>query len=78
MKTFQKNATSIIKVYQVLASFGFDNVDIYLQNGPFLGDVGIVISNESRGLPCVAYINQNYFDSYGCPPPQKLSKIIIK
>ena len=47
-------------------------------NQPFLSDVGIVNLHPSKGTHWVAYMNEIYFDSYGCSPPQKLSKFIIK
>ena len=34
--------------------------------------------HSTKGTQWVAYINQNYFVSYGCPPPQKTRKYIIK
>ena len=34
--------------------------------------------HPSIGSHWVIYINGNYFDSYGCVSPKKLSKIIIK
>ena len=37
-----------------------------------------MILNPSKGTPWVAYINENCFDTYGCAPPEKLSKFIIK
>ena len=71
-------ATSNIKIYQVLDSIGLNNVEIYLRDGPFSSDIGIVNLHPSRGTHWVCYINENYFDSYGCLPPKKLSKFIIK
>ena len=49
-----------------------------LRDGPFEFDVGIVKMHPSEGTHRVANINQNYFDSYGCSPPQKLSRVIMK
>ena len=40
--------------------------------------VGIVNLHPSKGTHWVCYINENYFDSYGCVCPKKLSKFIIK
>ena len=74
-----KNKTkSSIKKQQVLSSFGLDNVDLYQRDGPFSSDIGIVNLHPSKGTHWVAYINENYFDSYGCVPPRKLSRFIIK
>ena len=74
----KNKATSNIKIQQVLHSIGLNNVGIYLRDGPFESDIGIVNLHPSRGSHWVCYINENYFDSYGCAPPKKLSKFIIK
>ena len=74
----KNKATSNLKIQKVLTSIGLDNVNIYLRDGPFLSDIGIVNLHPSKGTHWVCYINENYFDSYGCSPPKKLSKFIIK
>ena len=55
-----------------------NDVGIYLSNGSFRTDVGFVILHQSEGNHWVCYINENYFDSYGCVCPKKLSKFTIK
>ena len=74
----KNRATSNIKIQQVLSSLSLKDVEIYLRDGPFSTDVGIVNLHPSKGSHWVLYINGNYFDSYGCTFPQKLSKFIIK
>ena len=74
----KNKATSNIKIQQVLDSIGLINVGVYLRDGPFKSDIGIVNLHPSKGTHWVCYINENYFDSYGCVPPKKLSKFIIK
>ena len=59
----EKKATSIIKFHKVVASIGLDKVDIYLKDGLFLGDLGIVNLPSSKGTHWVAYMNKNYFDT---------------
>ena len=71
-------ATSNIKIQQILSCLGLSNVGIYLRDGPFSTDVGMVNLHPSKGTHWVCYINENYFDSYGCVCPKKLSKFIIK
>ena len=71
-------ATSNIKIYQVLDSIGLNSVRIYLRDGPFKSDMGIVNLHPLRGTHWVCYIDENYFDSYGVVCPKKLSKFIIK
>ena len=74
----KNKATSNIKIQQVLNSIGLNNVGIYLRDGPFSSDIGIVNLHPSKGTHWVCYMNENYFDSYGCVCPKKLSKFIIK
>ena len=74
----KNEATSNIKIYQILCSIGLDNVDIYLRDGPFSTDIKSVNIRPSERTHCVCYINENYFDSYGCPPPNKPFKFITK
>ena len=74
----KNKATSNIKIQQVLHSIGLNNVGIYLRDGPFEFDIGIVNLHPSKGTHWVCYINENYFDSYGCVCPKRLSKFIIK
>ena len=63
---------------QVLNSIGLNNVNIYLRDGPFSSDIGIVKLHPTRGSHWVLYVHENYFDSYGITPPRKLSEFIIK
>ena len=74
----QNKSTSNIKIQQVISSLGLNDVGIYLRDGVFKSDIGIVNLHPSKGTHWVCYINENYFDSYGCAPPKKLSKFIIK
>ena len=45
----KNKATSNIKIQQVLGSIGLDNVGIYLRDGPFSTDIGIVNLHPSKG-----------------------------
>ena len=75
----KNKATSIVKIYEVLKKIGLDSkVRIYLRNGPFSSDIEIVNLHPSKGTHWVCYINENYYDSFGCVCPKKLSKFIIK
>ena len=74
----RNKATSNIKIQQVLNSIRLNNVGIYLRDGSFSSDIDVVNLHHFRGSHWVCYINENYFDSYGCAPPKKLSKFIIK
>ena len=74
----KNKATSNIKIQQVLDSIGLNNVGIFLRDEVFEFDIGIVNFHPSKGTHWVCFINENYFDSYGCVPPKKLSYFIIK
>ena len=75
----KNKATSNIKIYEVLKNIRLDTkVGIYLRDRLFSTDVGIVNLHPSKGTHWVCYINENYFDSYGCVCPKKLSRFIIK
>ena len=74
----KNKAASNMKIYQVLSSLLLSDAGIYLRDGPFSNDIGIVSLHPSKGTHWVAYINESYFDSYGCSPPQKLSEFLIK
>ena len=74
----KNEATSNLKLQQVLSSLSLNDVGIYLRDGPFESDIGIVNLHPFRGSHWICYINENYFDSYGIVCPKKLSKFIIK
>ena len=74
----RNKATSNIKRQQVLSSIGLDNVGIYLRDGPFSTDIGIVLLHWSKGTPYGLLKSENFFDSNGCAPPQKLSRFTLK
>ena len=74
----KNKATSNIKIQQILNSIGLNNVNIYIRDGPFSSDIGIVNLHLSRVSHWICYIYRNYWASYGCAPPKKLSKFIIK
>ena len=74
----RNKATSNIKIQHVPSSLSSDDVGIYLRNGPFLGDIGVVNLHSSTGTHWVYFINESYFDSYGWVCPKKLSKFFIK
>ena len=75
----KNKATSKLNLYGVLKEIGLDiKVGIYLRDGSFSADVRIVILHPTKRTHWVCYINENYIDSYGCSPPNKLSKFSIK
>ena len=74
----KKEVKSKSKIQNILSSSSLTDVEIFLRNGPFASDVGIVSLHPSKGTYWVAYIDANYFDSYGCAPPNKLSRFLKK
>ena len=62
----KNKAISIIKIRQVLSSLSLNDVGIYLRDGAFESDIEIVNLHPFRGSHWVCYMNENYFDSYGC------------
>ena len=74
----KNKGTSNIKIQQILSSLFFNVVGIYLRDGHFQSDIGIVNLHPPKGTHWVCYINENSFDSYGCVCPKKLSKFIMK
>ena len=74
----KNKATANIEICQVLSTLYLNDVGIYLRDDPFDFDVAIVNLHATKATHCFAYVNEKYFDSYRCSPPQKLSKIFIK
>ena len=74
----KNKATNNIIIYQVLSSVSLNDIGVSLGDGPFESDIGIANLHPTKGTHWVLYINDNYFDSYGCVCPRKLSKFILK
>ena len=68
----KKKAKTEIKTQIILSSLSLSDVGIYLRDG------SLKTLHPTKDTHWVAYNNQNYFDSKGCSPHQKLSKFIIK
>ena len=54
----KNKATSNIKIQQILLSLGLNDIGIYLQDGPFESDIGIVKLHPTKGTHWVCYINE--------------------
>ena len=74
----KNKATSNKKTKKVLSFIRLDNVGIYQRDGSFVSDIGIVKLHAPKGTHWVCYINEKYFDSFGCVSPKNLSKFMIK
>ena len=64
--------TSNMKIYENLSSLGLGNVGIFLRDGPFETDTGLVNLHSSKGTHWVCYTNEIYFDRYRGFCPKKL------
>ena len=74
----KNKATSIIKFQQIFSSLYLKDIGIHSRDGAFDFNVGKVNLHSTKGTHWVVYINESFFDSYGCPPPQKLTTFILK
>ena len=63
----KNKVTSKIKIEQSLSSFYLICIGIFLEDGSFTTDIGIVKLHPKVGTHWVVYNNQNYFHAYGCP-----------
>ena len=54
----KNKATSNIKIQQILSCLGLSDIGIYLRDGPFSTDFGIVNLHPSKGTHWVCYINE--------------------
>ena len=70
--------TSKLKTQQVLLCSDLSDVGIYLRNRPFSSDIEIGNLHPPRGTHWVAYLNESFFDSYGCVCSKILFILIIK
>ena len=70
----QIKTTSNIKAFQVFSSLSSNDVGVFLRDGPFENDKRIVFLHLSNRTQWVCYMDENFFDSYGSAPPNKLSR----
>ena len=72
----KNEATSNVKIKEILKLMNITECGIYMRDDQFTTPSGIVNLHPSVGTHWVMYTNQNYFDSYGCPPPLNITKQI--
>ena len=70
----KSKATSNIKFLRILSSLSSNDVGLYLRDGAMDIKIGVV-NLQSHW---VAYIDEIFFDSFGCGPPNKLSRFFVK
>ena len=73
----KNEATSNVKIKEILDRLGASSelnipCGIYMRDDKFNTTSGIVNLHPTKGTHWVMFTNQNYFDSYGCPPPTNI------
>ena len=71
----KNEATSNVKIKEILKLMN-TSCGIYMRDDKFTTTSGIVNLHPTKGTHWVMFTNQNYFDSYGCPPPLNITKQI--
>ena len=65
----KNKATSNVKIKEILNLLKLNSTGIYMRDDKFTTPSGLVNLHPIKGTHWVMFSNQNYFDSYGCPPP---------
>ena len=63
----KNEATSNVEIKEILKLMN-TSCGIYMRDDKFITTSGIVNLHPTKGTHWVMFTNQNYFDSYGCPP----------
>ena len=67
----KNEATSNVEIKEILILMN-TSCGIYMRDDKFITTSGIVNLHPTKGTHWVMFTNQNYFDSYGCPPPTNI------
>ena len=71
----KNEATSIVEIKEILNLMN-TSCGIYMRDDKFITTSGIVNLHSTKGTHWVMFVNEFYFDSYGCPPPLNITKQI--
>ena len=71
----KNEATSNVEIKEILKLMN-TSCGIYMRDDKFITTSGIVNLHPTKRTHWVMFTNQNYFDSYGCPPPLNITKQI--
>ena len=80
----KNEATSKVKIKEnldTLSVFGIlklNSTGIYMRDDKITTPSGIVNLHPTKGTHWVMFVNEYYFDSYGCPPPTNILNLIKK
>ena len=65
-------ATSNVKIKENLDILKLNSTRIYMRDDKFTTSSGIVKLHPTKGTHWVMFVNEFYFDSYGCPSPTNI------
>ena len=71
----KNEATSNVEIKENLKLMN-TSCGIYMRDDKFTTTSGIVNLHPTKGTHWVMFVNEFYFDSYGCPPPLNITKQI--
>ena len=71
----KNEATSNVEIKEILKLMN-TSCGIYMRDDKFITTSGIVNLHPTKGTHWVMFVNEFYFDSYGCPPPLSITKQI--
>ena len=71
----KNEATSNVEIKEILKLMN-TSCGIYMRDDKFITTSGIVNLHPTKGTHWVMFVNEFYFDSYGCPPPLIITKQI--
>ena len=74
----KNEATSNVKIKEILDILKLNSTGIYMRDDKFTTPSGIVNLHPTKGTHWVMFVNEWYFDSYGCPPPTNILNHIKK
>ena len=66
--SLKNEATSNVKIKEILNELDTP-CGIYMRDDKFTTTSGIVNLHPTKRTHWVMFVNECYFDSYGCPPP---------
>ena len=71
----KNEATSNVEIKEILKLMN-TSCGIYMRDDKFITTSGIVNLHPTKGTHWVMFVNEFYFDSYGCPQPLNITKQI--
>ena len=74
----KNEATSNVQIKEILDILKLNSTGIYMRDDKFTTPSGIVNLHPTKGTHWVMFVNEYYFDSYGCPPPTNILNHIKK